>query len=178
MLIASSSQTRSSIEFPKLVLLLTFLLQVVVVDQIRCVVRFKAGEVSSLVLSDDFARRDFFRESVSMIWDQAVESLTVKLSLPHPNLLLAVGAKFKVHALMQSIAAVREETETPSALFLARQGSVADVDVPQVVPAALVVAIIRIRWVKAHPGIPVLGRVGDAESDGLTVIEGQHLKVR
>ena len=119
-----------SIEFPKLVLLLTFLLQVVVVDQIRCVVRFKAGEVSSLVLSDDFARRDLFREVISVIWDQAVEALAVKLSLLHPNLLLAAGAEFKVHALMQGVAAVREETETPLALFLAGQGGVSGVDVP------------------------------------------------
>ena len=149
-----------------------------VVHEIRCAVRLIAGHGSNLLLSNNFARRDLFREVISVIWDQAVEALAVKLSLLHPNLLLAAGAEFKVHALMQGVAAVREETETPLAFFLAGQGSVADVDVPQIVPAVAVVAVSCIRRVEAHPGIVVTGGVGDAEADGLTVIEGQDLDVR
>ena len=61
---------------------------------------------------------------------------------------------------------------------MAGKGRVADIDVPQVVPAVAVVAIVRTGRIESHPGIVVPGRVGDAESDGLTVIEGQHLKVR
>ena len=136
------------------------------------------GEVSNLVLSDNFDRRDLFRAIVSVVRNTAVEALTVKLSLLHPNLLFAADAEFKIHALLQGVAAVREETETPQALFLARQGGVADLDVPQIVPPVTVVAIIRIGRVEAHPGILVEGRIGDAESDGLTVIEGQDLEVR
>ena len=169
---------RSSIEFPKLILLLTFIFKVLVVHQIRCVVRFKAGHVSDLVLSDDFARRDLFREVVSVIWNQAIESLAVKLSLLHPNLLFAVGSEFKVHALMQGVTSVREETEAPLALFLTWESGVADIDIPQIVPTVAVVANVCIRRIEAHPCIPVLGRVGDAEADGLTVIEGQDLEVR
>lgn len=99
-------QTHASIELPKLVLLLTFLLQVVVVDQIRCVVRFKAGEISSLMLSDDFACRDFFREVVSVVWNHALEPLVSEFCLLHPNLLFAVGSEFKINALLHVVASV------------------------------------------------------------------------
>ena len=100
-----------------------------VVHKVRCDVRIKTGRVANLVLSDDFARRDLFREVVSMVGYQAVEALAVKFSLLHPNFLLAAGAEFKVHALMQGVTAVREETEAPRTLFLAGEGGVADVDV-------------------------------------------------
>ena len=81
-----------------------------VVDQIRCVVRFKAGEVSSLVLSDDFARRDLFREVVSVIWNQAIEPLVSEFCLLHPDLFFGAGSDFKINALLHVVASVREET--------------------------------------------------------------------
>lgn len=149
-----------------------------VVHQIRNVGRFKSGQVSDLVLSEDFARRDLFREVVSMIGNHAFQPEVLKFSLLHPNLLVAFGSEFKINALLHVVASVREETETPLALFLAGEGCVADIDVPQVVPAVAVVTVSCIRRVEAHPGIFVPERVGDAESDGLTVIEGQDLEVR
>ena len=149
-----------------------------VVDQVCCVARFEVGEVSNLLLSDDFGRRDLFGEVVAVVWNQAVEPLVSEFCFSHPNLFFAAGSEFKVHTMIQGVTAVREETETPSALFLAGQGRVVDVDVPQIVPAVAVVLVSRICRIEAHPRIVVLGRVGDAESYGLTVIEGQHLKVR
>ena len=154
------------------------MVQVAVVDQVRCVVRFEAVQVSIPVLSDDFARRDLFCEVVAVVWNQAVEPLVSEFCFSHPNLFFAAGSKFKVHAMIQGVTAVREETETPSALFLAGQGRVIDVDVPQILPAVAVVLVSRICRIEAHPRIVVLGRVGDAKSNGLTVIERQHLDVR
>ena len=140
--------------------------------------RFETVDVTDLMLMFDFAAGDFFGEFVSVIGNEAVEALAVKFSLLHPNLLFAVGTKFEVHALLQGVAAVREETEAPRTLFLAGEGGVADVNVSQVAPAVAVVAVVRIRRIQAYPGIVVPGRVGDLESDGLTVVEGQDLKVR
>ena len=149
-----------------------------VVDQVGCVVRFEVGEVSNLVLSDDFARRDLFCEVVAVVWNQALEALVSEFCFSHPDLFFGAGSDFKINALLQGVAAVREETEAPSALFLARQGGATNVNVPQVVPAVAVVAVVCTRRIEAHPRIVVLGRVSDAESDGLTVIERQHLDVR
>ena len=152
--------------------------QVAIVDQVHCVVRFKAIQVSIPVLSDDFARRDLFCEVVAVVWNQAVEPLVSECCFSHPDLFFGAGSDFKINALLQCVATVREETEAPNALFLARQRGVTDVDVPQVVPAVTVVAVVCTRRVEAHPRIVVLGRVGDAESDGLTMIKRQHLEVR
>ena len=167
-----------SIRFPKRAFFARLFLQISVVDQVGGVVRFETVDVTDLMLMFDFAAGDFFGEFVSVIGNKAVEALAVKFSLLHPNLLFAVGTKFEVHALLHVVAAVREETETPPALFLAREGGVADVNVSQVAPAVAVVAVVRIRRIQAHPGIVVSWRVGDAEADGLTVIEGQDLKGR
>ena len=110
------------------------MVQVAVVDQVRCVVRFEAVQVSIPVLSDDFARRDLFCEVVAVVWNQAVEPLVSEFCPSHPDLFFGAGSDFKINALLQGVAAVREETEAPSALFLAREGGDTDVDVPQVAP--------------------------------------------
>ena len=89
---------RFSTHVPECVFLARFMFQVVVVNQIRCEACFKAGDVASLVLSNDFARRDLFCEVVSVIGNLAVEALAVKLSLFHPNLLFAAVAEQRVEA--------------------------------------------------------------------------------
>ena len=101
-----SSSAARSIRFPERVLAGRAVFQIVVVHEIRRAVRLISGHGSDLFLSNDFARRDFLRESVSMIWNQAVESLAVKFSLLHPNLFLAFGSELKINALVQSVAAV------------------------------------------------------------------------
>ena len=175
---APRRQTFCSLRIPERVFIPRLYLQISVVDQVGGVVRFKTVDIANLLLMLDFAAGDFFGEFVSMVGNKTVEALAVKFSLLHPNLLIAVGTKFEVHALLHAVASLREETETPLALFLAGKGGVADIDVPQVAPAVAMVAVFRIRRIQAHPGIVVLWRVSDLESDGLTVIEGQDLEVR
>ena len=83
---------------PEWVLAARLGLQIVIVHKVGCVARFKAGEVSNLLLTNDFARRDLFAEVVSVIGDQAAKALAVKLSLFHPNLLFGAGAEQHVKA--------------------------------------------------------------------------------